>query len=109
MDALMHQFAIQNHPNALAVLWDFFSAFPSVSHAYLWDVLGAVGLPIAFIKAIQALYAHNHHAIKLAGTIFPGPVIKAGVKQGCPLSMLLFALCLEPLAHQDHIQDTSRR
>ena len=55
------------------------------------------GIPTPFINAIKKLYTNNRHFIKFANRIYIGPMILLGVRQGCPLSMVLFALCLEPL------------
>ena len=51
----MHEFAIGDSSSPCAVFFDFRIAFPSVSHAYLWLVLEAIGLPIllALVDEIQ--------------------------------------------------------
>ena len=95
LDTAMHIFAIKGLPFAAGFLWDFFSAFPSVDHDFLWQVMTAAGLPKELIRAVKKLYKFNCHLIKLAGKTYKGPTVLAGVKQGCPLSMVLFALCIE--------------
>ena len=79
------------------ILWDFKSAFPSMDHDFIWDTLDSIGLPSEFVSAIQALYRNNQHRIKLQGRSFPGPEVQSGVRQGCPLSGLLFAICADVL------------
>jgi len=73
------------------------AAFPSGAHDDLFAILAAVVLPTKFINAVRTLYKNNVHEIKLGGRTYPVPIIKSGVRQGCPLSMILFALCIEPL------------
>ena len=57
----------------------------------------AVGIPSEFIRAIQAFYKNNTHSIKLRAGLYPGPTVFCGVRQGCPLSGLLFAICADVL------------
>jgi len=97
LDSMMHQFAITHGDTSGALFWDFVAAFPSVAHGYLWSILEAVGLPWQLIRAIRKCYVNNKHLIKLDGRVFDGPSILAGVRQGCPLSMLLFAIAVWPL------------
>ena len=42
-------------------------------------------------------YRNNRHLLKLHGSLFHGVVVHSGVRQGCPLSGLLFALCIDVL------------
>uniref|UniRef100_A0A8C5MEI7 Reverse transcriptase domain-containing protein n=1 Tax=Leptobrachium leishanense TaxID=445787 RepID=A0A8C5MEI7_9ANUR len=52
------------------------------------------------IRSIQALYSSPTASITtMGGKSKPFPILN-GTQQGCPLSQLLFALCLEPLAKQ---------
>jgi len=75
-------------------LWDFTAAFPSLEHEFLWMVLEAVGFPPMIILAIQHLYQHNHHTIILGRDRHSRFTVTRGVKQGCPMSMLLFCIAL---------------
>ena len=43
------------------------------------------------------LYTENKHFPRLQGTLFEGPTVYSGVRQGCPLSGLLFAICADVL------------
>ena len=100
IDSTMHilsTLCMDNGLDPAAIFFDFMAAFPSVAHAYLWAVLAAIGRPTQFIAEIKKVYQFNKHLIKIAGTKFDGPTILAGVRQGCPLSMLLFALAIWPL------------
>ena len=76
-----------------AVFFDFAAAFPSVSHAFLHDVLEHLGVPASFRRFVDVLYLGNGCRLALQGGLFPGFSLRSGIRQGCPLSPLLFALC----------------
>lgn len=84
-------------PNAVLSL-DAEKAFDRLEWNYLWLVLEAFGLGTNYIKMIKVLYS-NPSAMVSSGNIISSPFsITRGSRQGCPLSPLLFALSLEPLA-----------
>ena len=63
----------------------------------IWDTLKATGVPICFIEVIRTFYNNHNHILKVKGLQFTGIELRAGVRQGCPLSGLLFALCVDIL------------
>ena len=79
------------------MLLDFRSAFPSITHDYMWDVLDAIGMPSAMIKCLQLFYRANAHFIKAGKGYFRSFSAANGVRQGCPLSGILFVLCVDLL------------
>ena len=83
-----------NHP--AMIFFDFLAAFPSVSHAFLFKILEAAGIPKRFINIIKKLYTDCRHQIRIDGKLYPGPLLLGGVRQGCPLSGILFALVVDP-------------
>ena len=79
------------------ILFDFAKAFDSCSHGALLGVLEAIGLPESYVKAITSLFRDAH-----CQTSFPGAKpekidFKKGIKQGCPLSPLLFIILMDVL------------
>ena len=80
-----------------AIFFDFKAAFPSISHDFLRDSLVAIGLPQSAISFIDILYQHNTCKIAYKGQTYEGFGIHAGVRQGCPISPLLFAAAVDVL------------
>ena len=79
------------------LLFDFSAAFPSMAHEYLITVLEALGAPPSAMNVIKALYSCNNCHILTGGCLYEGFAIHAGIRQGCPLSRLLFALTVDLL------------
>ncbi|KAJ0055440.1 hypothetical protein NL108_018665 [Boleophthalmus pectinirostris] len=77
---------------------DFEKAFDRVSHQYLFEVLRNVGLPDRFIEWVGLLYRGISSKFIVNGHLTKAVQINCGVRQGCPLSALLYILCIEPLA-----------
>lgn len=65
---------------------------------YSFVVLDKMGIGPAFQTWIKNLYKEQHASIGMEGIYSKKMQISQGVRQGCPLSTLLFALALEPFA-----------
>ena len=85
---------------AYALLFDMRAAFSSLEHDYLHHVLDKLGLPRGVRAAIRALYTGQRCCLAMAGQWWEGFDITAGIRQGCPLSPLLFVLVTEPFNRQ---------
>ena len=83
--------------DSAAVFLDFASAFPSVSQEYIHASLQRSGVPRKMRNAFRALYHENKCKISLKGGSFGGFSMTSGVRQGCPLSPLIYALIAEDL------------
>ncbi len=91
------KFAIDHEALSGIVSYDITAAFPSLSRLYLFWVLSQMLFPAFYIDAIKQLYKYNIHTILLNRAICMTLIFTSGVKQGCPLSMVLFALALDPI------------
>ena len=82
--------------NGALVLIDLSAAFPSISQEYLFNVLERQGVPVCFRNAIKCFYKNNQHFTKMDGEVSESFRVQSGVRQGCPMSPVLFALALDP-------------
>ena len=83
----------------LAVLnLDFEKAFDRISHQYLFRVLRKTGFPERLVAWVGLLYRDISSQFVVNGHLTKAVDIYCGVRQGCPLSALLYAICIEPLA-----------
>jgi len=78
---------------------DLKAAFDSVCRQELWEHLEALGItPGTFLTAVKSLYASTTFSVKI-GPKHSDNVFQThkGVKQGCPLSPMLFGLLMDRL------------
>ena len=83
-------------PNGAVVLFDFRAAFPSLAPGFLFQMLRRIGIPENAINFVSSLYDNNRCQISYKGDLYPGFTM-SGVRQGCPLSPLLYALAADVL------------
>ena len=75
---------------------DFQEAFDRI-YQYLFSILKNSGLSDWFIDRIRGMYEGAASSVQINGHI-AGPIpIQCSVRQGRPMSMILFALCVDPL------------
>ena len=96
IDFAAHKISVRSTSGAI-LLFDFAAAFPSMSHDFMWDVLSTIGLPDHYIDMLKLFYKGNKHFIRMGGAVLDSITVYSGVRQGCPLSPLLFALCADIL------------
>lgn len=76
---------------------DFENAFDRVEHGFLFDVLRRFNFGENFTKWIMILYKGALTKIKCNGFLTDAFKISRSIRQGCPLSSLLYSLVSEPL------------
>lgn len=76
---------------------DFDQAFDRVSHTYLAEVLKHMRFPQPFITIVMRLLCSASSKVLVNGRTTASLSISRSVRQGCPLSTILYALALEPL------------
>eukprot|EP00959_Pyramimonas_sp_CCMP1952_P007146 149529-Pyramimonas_sp.AAC.1 len=80
-----------------AIFFDVAAAFPSVGQDFLLDVLADSGIPAGPLQYFKSLYAQSRCRLVIAGEEHEGFPVTAGIRQGCPLSPLLFAVAADLL------------
>jgi hypothetical protein len=69
-----------------------------VPHSTIFKSLEWAGLNDEAIQVVRRLYNNNTTTIRSSTGPTPPPItINAGVKQGCPLSPIIFNLAIEPI------------
>ncbi|RHY29751.1 hypothetical protein DYB32_004879, partial [Aphanomyces invadans] len=90
-----------------ATFLDMYKAYDMVNWDWMYKVLDAVNIGPGFISWVQLLYRDPSIQLLINGTLAPSLSPTRGVKQGCPLSSLLFVLSIEPLGqflrHPTHV------
>ena len=70
-------------------------AFDRLQHTFMIEVLRAFNLPEDIVHAVKTLYSNAETRLKLNGRLSAPFPNTSGVKQGCPLSGILYVLVQE--------------
>ncbi len=84
--------------NGAIIALDQEKAYDKVDHDYLWKVLERLNFPPKFINTIKALYKDATSVVAVNGVLSDSFEIVRGMRQGDPMSCILFDLAIEPLA-----------
>lgn len=83
-------------------------AFDRVNHEFLFKVLEKMNVGERFISWVKVLYNKVYSRVKINGFLSEPTEQRGGVRQGCPLSPLLYVLFIKPLAerirNEQHIE-----
>jgi hypothetical protein len=99
LQLLPHQLAAEGHSGALVAFLDFRKAYDSVNRDFLREVLLAMGVGDKFVAWVKLLLdqQHTRACAVLNGYRSAKAHFAAGVRQGCPLSPLLYLFVGEAL------------
>lgn len=92
--------AVRRGITAAIISIDFKNAFDRVSHEYLRKVMTKMGFGFKFTTMIQNILGAATSRIVFNGRPGSSFKISRSVRQGCPLSMGLFILALDPLVRK---------
>jgi hypothetical protein len=85
--------------DGLIVALDQEKAYNKIRHNYLWKTLENFNLPKSFIETTKTLYKGAETKIMINGFLSSPYKVVRGIRQGDPLSCLLFNLAIEPLVN----------
>ena len=94
------QLANNENVDAAFIFLDQEKAFDRVDHAFLFKTMRAFGIGDEFIQWVRLLYSNASACIKINGYLSAPISLRRGVRQGCPLSSLLYVMVIEILALQ---------
>lgn len=77
---------------------DWNKAFDRVEHDFLFKVLEKFGFGERMVGWVRRLYGSARSCVKVNGILTDTFSVGRSVRQGCPLSALLYAISVEPLA-----------
>jgi hypothetical protein len=87
-----------NNLSGIIMFADFQKAFDSLEWDFLFKTLDRFNFGESFQRWIKVLYTNPSALIKNNGYFSDEFILSRGVRQGCPVSALLFILCMEVLA-----------
>ena len=91
-------YADKLNENSMIFFLDFEKAFDSVEWNFIYETLQKFNFGHVFINWIKTIYANASARIKNNGWLSQDIRIERGIRQGCPVSALLFIFVIEILA-----------
>uniref|UniRef100_A0A8C5BXC6 Reverse transcriptase domain-containing protein n=1 Tax=Gadus morhua TaxID=8049 RepID=A0A8C5BXC6_GADMO len=98
-------FSQKYNKDLLLLTLDAEKAFDRVLWPYIFKTAKAFGFHSKFISWLELIYKNPVAQVRVNGTLSRRFQIHKGTRQGDPMSALIFAMCMEPLAEAIRQQD----
>ena len=95
---IIHHINKLKNKSHMIISIDAEKAFDKIQHLFMLKTLQKAGTEGTYLNAIKAIYDKPSANIILNGEKLKAFPLKSGIRQGCPLSPLLFNIVLEVLA-----------
>lgn len=89
----------KNKKRLYVVFIDFKKAYDTVNRKLLYEKLKNLGINGTFMRNIEAMYRKTEYCLKMKGGYTPPILSNLGLKQGCPLSPMLFNLYIDDIKY----------
>ncbi|KAK3533035.1 hypothetical protein QTP70_006219 [Hemibagrus guttatus] len=73
-------------------------AFDRVPHGTLWEVLWEYGVRGPLLRAVRSLYNRSRSLVRIASCKSDLVPVNVGLRQGCPLSLVLFIVFMDRIS-----------
>lgn len=77
---------------------DLNKAFDRVEHDYLWQTMYKFGFGERLVSWLKLLYDNAKSCVKVNGVLTEVFALRRSIRQGCPLSAILYSISAEPFA-----------
>ena len=94
------EMANRDDDTAAFLFLDQEKAFDRVNHEFLFKTMKTFGIGDVFINWVRTIYSNASSVLNINGYFSEKISLNRGVRQGCPLSALLYVLVIEVLAIQ---------
>ena len=95
---VIHHINRTKNKNPMIISIDAKKAFEEIQQAFMVKILNKLSIDGMYLKVIKAIYNKPTANIILNGQKLEAYPLKSGIRQGCPLSPLLFNIVLKFLA-----------
>ena len=94
------ELANKKDDRAAFIFLDQKKAFDRINHKFMFKAMEAFGIGETFVNWVRTIYSNPTSILHINGHFSENISLKRGVRQGCPLSALLYVLVIEILAIQ---------